>query len=46
MPMAVDKPVKCFHVIDFKDVVSELTLHAESKMIVFASECCKVSLNF
>ena len=28
MPMAIEKPDKCFHFIDFKDVVSELALHA------------------
>ena len=35
MPMAFEKPDKRF--IDFKDVVGELALHAESKMIIFTS---------
>ena len=34
MPMAVEKPDKRFH---FKDIVSELALHAESRMIIFTS---------
>ena len=32
--------------IDFKDVLSALALYAESKMITFTRDRCKVSLNF
>ena len=35
--MVIEKPDKRFHFIDFKDVVSALALHAESKMIIFTS---------
>ena len=37
MPMAGEKPDKYFSFIDFKDEVSELALHAQSKMIIFTS---------
>ena len=41
------KTLQMFSFTDFRDVVSELALHAESKMIIFTSgRCCKVSLNF
>ena len=37
MRIAVEKTRQTFSFIDFKDVVIELDLHAESKMIIFTS---------